>query len=91
MKGDGDPGPDGKSQANERDAAYEYSLDPDTRSAEKKLRRVVAKQVGTCMLGVGVGANQACLLLSCRLFMKFPCTHVWISSMTPPIPVLTTY
>lgn len=39
-KGDGDIEP-----ANERDAVYEYSLDPDTRAAEKKLRRVVAKQV----------------------------------------------
>eukprot|EP00903_Cladosiphon_okamuranus_P007182 g6974.t1 len=45
-KGDGDI-----EQENERDAAYEYSLDPDTRAAEKKLRRVVAKQA---RLGVDV-------------------------------------
>lgn len=34
-----------KSQEHEREATYEYSLDPDTKAAEKKLRRVVAKQV----------------------------------------------
>lgn len=27
------------------EAPYEFSLDPDTKAAEKKLRRVVAKQV----------------------------------------------
>ncbi|CAM9877434.1 unnamed protein product, partial [Ectocarpus sp. 12 AP-2014] len=34
-----------KSQESEQEATYEYSLDPDTKAAEKKLRRVVAKQV----------------------------------------------
>lgn len=53
-KGDGDDaddegvGPDGKSieKAGGHAASYEFSLDPDTKAAEKKLRRVVAKQVG---------------------------------------------
>ncbi|CAM9315462.1 unnamed protein product, partial [Ectocarpus fasciculatus] len=36
---------------NKPEATYEYSLDPDTKAAEKKLRRVVAKQA---RLGVDV-------------------------------------
>lgn len=32
----------------EEDSPYELSLDPDTRAAEKRLRRIVAKQVVRC-------------------------------------------
>lgn len=38
---------DGVSQIKSDEAPYEFSLDPDTKAAEKKLRRVVAKQVCT--------------------------------------------
>ena len=68
-KGDDDLEP-----GNEKDAAYEYSLDPDTRAAEKKLRRVVAKQVGVllerCCWSDQPGLPRSCLvrLLSSHLF-----------------------
>lgn len=46
------PGGDGRGDHKQSDSneekgepPYEFSLDPDTRAAEKKLRRVVAKQV----------------------------------------------
>lgn len=55
-KGDGDIEP-----ASEKEATYEYSLDPDTRAAEKKLRRVVAKQAGM-LLGAGVAQNRRAYL-----------------------------
>lgn len=49
-KGDADDADDGKTAekagGQAAAAAYEFSLDPDTKAAEKKLRRVVAKQVG---------------------------------------------
>lgn len=32
----------------EEESPYEFSLDPDTRAAEKRLRRIVAKQVLRC-------------------------------------------
>lgn len=71
-KGDGDTEPDGEPQEDGKGAAYEYSLDPDTRAAEKKLRRVVAKQVAV-LVGVGVGqTRRACMPLSC--LMRFLCT-----------------
>lgn len=38
---------DGVSQIKRDEAPYEFSLDPDTKAAEKKLRRVVAKQVSS--------------------------------------------
>lgn len=44
-KNDDDVGSDRESNAKEEEAPYEFSLDPDTRAAEKKIRRVVAKQV----------------------------------------------
>lgn len=43
---DGRAGPQGNPQENQEEATYDFSLDPDTKAAEKKLRRVVAKQVG---------------------------------------------
>lgn len=36
---------DETSEMKRDEAPYEFSLDPDTKAAEKKLRRVVAKQV----------------------------------------------
>lgn len=74
-KGDDDIEADGKSQENEKHAAYEYSLDPDTRAAEKKLRRVIAKQVGVLLGDVAGHARRALCLVDPHkafLFWRYP-------------------
>lgn len=57
---DDEVGSQGNPQENQEDPTYEFSLDPDTKAAEKKLRRVVGKQVGRLEFASG----QTSVLLS---------------------------